>query len=128
MVLHFDGRSVTRLRVPTPRILTGIAALDATRMCVSGYQGTLLVGNAGGWRPLITNTSDPLLTVAALDGKAYYGVESSVWSTDGVAPPEPEYDFPARWVSALTDGLVFSHGEAAMLCKDGVLTELSVSL
>jgi hypothetical protein len=122
----FDGQQVTRLRAPVRRHLTGIARLDRSRMCVSGYQGTLMVGSRAGWRHLITNTTEPLLTLAALHGRAYYGADDEVWSTDGVSPPTPVLSFPARWISGLTDALVLSHENDAKLYSGGTLVDLDL--
>jgi hypothetical protein len=125
---HFDGRIVSRLRVPSRSLLTAIARLDEKRMCVVGYKGTFLVGNRAGWRNLVTNTDDGILAVAALDGRAYYGAEQKVWSTDGVKPPTPAIDFAARWISGLEDGLVLSHDTEAKLYAAGTLTDLDLTL
>ena len=129
-VHHFDGQTVRRLKVPVPtsHILTGIARLDDTRMVVSGYHGALLVGNASGFRHLITNTRDPILTVATLAGEAYYCAESSVWSTDGAAPPAIAIDFDAAWVSGLADGLVLGGYTSAVVYQNGVSTPLDVKV
>jgi hypothetical protein len=127
-VLHFDGRAVTALRVPVRRHLTAIARLADGRMCIGGYQGTLLVGNRARWRHVVTETADPLLSVATLGGRVYYAAEGSVWSTDGTASVAPELAFPARWVSGLGDALVVSHERDAKLYVGGTLTDLDLTL
>jgi hypothetical protein len=124
---HFDGQKVTRLRVPSRSIFTGIARLDAKRMCVVGY-GALLVGNRAGFRNLVTNTTDPMLAVGTLDGSAYYGADGKTWSTDGAAPPTPVIDFDGKWISSLRDGLVLSNDEEAKLYSAGKLIDLDVTL
>lgn len=127
-VLHFDGKTVTRLRVPVRRHLTGVARLDDQRVCVSGYQGTLMVGNTVRWRHLATNTHEPLLTVATLDGKAYYCVDDDVWTTDGDTPPEPFLSFSGSWISGLRDALVMSNEDEAKLYVAGTLVDLDVTI
>jgi hypothetical protein len=127
-VHHFDGQQVTRLRVPVRQRLTGIAQLDGTRVCISGYHGTLIVGNKVRWRHVVTETSAPLLALAVLDGRIYYGADGAIWSTDGIAAATPFLQFPARWVSGLTDGLVFSHELAAKLYTAGSLVDLNVAI
>ncbi|MFT3925149.1 MAG: hypothetical protein QM778_21615 [Myxococcales bacterium] len=125
---HFDGRTVSRVKAPVRRHLTAIVRLDDKRLCIGGYQGTLMVGSLGAWRHQVTNTTDPLLALAALDGHAYYGADEKVWVTDGVQPPTVAIDFAARWVSGLVDGLVLSHEEEAKLYAAGMLTDLDLSI
>jgi hypothetical protein len=127
-VHHFDGRVFKRLRAPVRRHLTAIVRLDDTRMCIGGYQGTLMVGNRQGFRHIATNVTDPLLALGVLDGKAYYGADDRVWSTDGIAAPTIAIDFAARWVSSLVDGLVISHEEEAKLYHNGALTDLDLKI
>ena len=127
-VHHFDGRVLQRLRVPVRRHLTAITKLDDARMCIGGYQGTLMVGNRQGFRHLATNVTDPLLALGVLDGKVYYGADDYVWSTDGIAAPTVAIDFAARWVSGLVDGLVISHEDEAKLYHRGALTDLDLSI
>jgi hypothetical protein len=97
-------------------------------VCISGYHGTLIVGNKVRWRHVVTETSAPLLALAVLDGRIYYGADGAIWSTDGIAAATPFLQFPARWVSGLTDGLVFSHELAAKLYTAGSLVDLNVAI
>jgi hypothetical protein len=127
-VLHFDGLNVVRLRAPVRRWLTGIERLDKDRMCICGYQGTFMVGNKTSWRHLVTNTTDTLLAVGTLGGKAYYGADGKVYETDGATPPAPVIDFDATWVSSLADGLVLSSYTEAKVQVAGALVDLDVTL
>jgi hypothetical protein len=120
----WDGRAISRLSVPTTRYLTDVVALDGQFMCASGYQGTLLIGNRRGWRVVPTATNDAILTLAALDGKVYYGAEDALWSFDGKSAPSLAAPTPVHWLSALDDALVLSDGESGKLYRAGTLTDL----
>ncbi len=128
VIVRWDGRSLTRMHVPTSAYLTGIVALDDASFCVCGYQGTLLRGNGSGWTPIATGLDADLLSLAALEGKVYFGSDDAVWSFDGVRPPAPAIEIAARWVSGLDDGLVISYADDAWLYRAGALTRLDTSL
>jgi hypothetical protein len=123
-ILRWNGQALTTVPVPTTRYLTGIARLDDTTMCICGYQGTLLMGNRRGWRVVPTGVEDNLLTLAALDGKVYYGADDVVWSFDGRSAPTVAIDTRARWVSGLADGLVLVDNDVSKLWSGGQLTRL----
>jgi hypothetical protein len=124
----WDGQSLTQRAVPTTRHLTGIAQLNDKLMCISGYQGTLLVGSKVGWRIVPTGTEEPLLSIASLHGAAYYGADGALFSFDGVSPPSRVIDVPARWVSSLDDALVLVDGEDAGLFRQGVMTSIDTTV
>lgn len=124
----WDGRQVSRLPTPTTRDLVSVARLDQRSMCVCGYDGTLLLGNRTGWRRVPTNTSDDLMSLAAWNGKVYFGADDSVWSFDGQSAPSHELDAPARVLSGLGDGVVFSKFIEAHLFTKGTLTKLDVTI
>jgi hypothetical protein len=127
-VLHFDGQAVTRLRVPARFDLTGIARLNRTQVCISGYGGTLLVGNRSRWRHVVTQTHDDLLALAVLNGRIHYVADDEVWSTDGSAPATSVFPLEATWISGLDDGLVLGDDASAKLYASGTLTDLDIRL
>jgi hypothetical protein len=127
-LLLWDGKTLSALPVPTTRYLTQLAPLSPQVMCVVGYQGTLLMGNAQGWRQVPTQTEEALLSLAALDGKVYYGAEGVVWSFDGHSAPVVAIQTPARWVSGLHDALVLDDGQQSQLYRGGTLTPLDTTV
>ncbi len=128
LVLLWDGQAFTRMQVPTTRYLTHLARLGDQYMCVSGYQGTLLMGNRRGWRLVPTQTEDDLLSIAELGAKVYYGTSDTVFSFDGSSAPVAELDTPARWISGLSDGLVIDDGETSKLFHGGTLHDLDTTV
>jgi hypothetical protein len=128
LILLWDGRRFSRMQVPTTRYLRGIAQLDDTYFCVCGYQGTLLIGNRKGWRPVSTQVEANLLAIAGLEGKVWYGADDAVWSFDGKGAPAESLDVPAHWVSGLEDGLVISYAEEARLYHAGTLSDLDTRI
>jgi hypothetical protein len=127
-ILLWDGRALHPLPVPTTRYLTALARLGDRVICVGGYQGTLLAGGKQGWRLVPTNTEEPLLALAELDGKVYYGALDVVWSFDGTSAPSVAIDTPARWLSGLDDGLVLEDGTQAKLYQGGKLIPLDTTV
>jgi hypothetical protein len=105
-ILHFDGRALTALEVPTTRHLTGIVALDDKHLVVCGYSGVLLMGNKKGWRQIPTASVEEILAVARWDGRVYFGLDGAMYSFDGSTGPQAVLDDEVRWVSGLEDGLV----------------------
>lgn len=105
-ILHFDGRDVRRLDVPTTRYLTGITALDDKHLVACGYNGVLLMGNKHGWRLIPTGSDDEILSIARWDGAAYFGLGNDMFRFDGSSEPQSVLEEPTRWVSGLEDGLV----------------------
>ena len=118
-ILVFDGQTIAHLDVPTTQHLTGIARLDDRTMCVSGYHGTLLMGNRNGWRLVPSGTDEELLSIAALDGSVYYGSEQGLWAFDGHSTPKQVAAVPVRWVAGLDDGLLLSYVNQAFLYREG---------
>lgn len=127
-VLHFDGHQINRVRVPYRTWLTGVATLNATEVCVSGYRGTLFYGNTRQWKYIATHSTEPILSVATLQKQAYYGLEEKVWVTDGIQPPSIVLDYDAVWASSLQDGLVFSGYTDAKLHSSSGTVDLDVSV
>jgi hypothetical protein len=127
-LLLWDGQAMSRLPVPTTRILTALGRLSGTLMCAAGYQGTLLAGNRQGWRLVPTHTDQALLALAELDGKVYYGADGVVWSFDGRSAPQVAIPTPARWVSGLADGLVLDDGQQSKLYRRGKLDILDTTV
>jgi hypothetical protein len=105
-ILHFDGRALTALEVPTTRYLTGIVALDDKHMVACGYSGVVLMGNKKGWRQITTGSVEEILAIARWDGAVYFGLDGAMYRFDGSSEPRVVLDEEVRWVSGLEDGLV----------------------
>ncbi|MCA9711750.1 MAG: hypothetical protein KDK70_38295, partial [Myxococcales bacterium] len=108
-ILHFDGRSLVPLEVPTSANLVSIAPLDDRTLCVGGYHGTLLMGNRSGWRSVPTSqTEQPLLALGAFEGRVFFPAPDGLWAFDGRGAPVLVDPLPCRWISTLDDGLVLA--------------------
>jgi hypothetical protein len=127
-ILLWDGDAFSKLAVPTSGILTSLARLSATEMCAAGYLRELLVGNKQGWRVVPLSTKDPILALAEWNGRVFYGADGAVWAFDGRSAPTIAIAEPARWVSALADGLVFDGGAQARLYHDDELVTLDTTV
>ncbi|HSY21421.1 MAG TPA: hypothetical protein VK841_04865 [Polyangiaceae bacterium] len=127
-VHHFDGARVTRLRVPVREHLNGVVRFGPQEMCICGYHGSLLVGRGARWRHIVTETTEPLLSVGMLGDRVYYGADDAVWASDGKAPVVPVLPFAASWVAGLSDGLVVSNGGQAKLYAGGSLSDLEMTI
>lgn len=127
-ILVFDGQTIAHLDVPTTQHLTGIARLDDRIMCVSGYHGTLLMGNRSGWRLVPSGTDVELLSLAALEGSVYYGDERGLYAFDGRSTPTQVADVPVRWVAGLDDGLLLSYVDQSFLYRDGAVSPIDTKI
>lgn len=105
-ILHFDGRQIRALDVPTTRYLTGIVALDDKYLVACGYNGVLLMGNKRGWRLIPTAGDGEILAVAKWDGAVYFGLDGEMYRFDGASEPQSVLEEEVRWISGLDDGLV----------------------
>jgi hypothetical protein len=124
-ILLWDGRKVSRLKVPTTRNLVAVVRLNDKHMCAAGHHGTLLIGRGNHWRAVPTQVNDEeILSLAPLTGKVYFGADGGVWSFDGRTRPKKALSTPADWVSGLGDGLVVVDADQAWLYHAGKLTPL----
>jgi hypothetical protein len=127
-VLHFDGRELRALEVPTTRTLVFAELLDDERLCISGYAGVLLYGNRRGWRLVPTGTDEPILSLARFRGAIWFCTPEGLWSFDGTRAPKLVLDIPGYWVNGIGDALTFFDGEKTYLFDGKDLHELDTTI
>jgi len=129
LMLHFDGRSLGLLEVPTTRSLLSIALLDDQYLCIGGSRGELLFGNQKGWRFVPTGTDAPLYALAHFKGNVCFPTPDGVWSFDGTGGPTLLVDLPSILVSGLGDAITVSGLDGSTWLFDGQnLTKLDTVL
>ena len=126
-ILHYDGRDLAVLEVPTTRELARIAPLGKN-VCVAGDEGVLLFGSVNGWRQIPSGTDETLDGLAAWQGHVFFGTSDGVWRFDGASKPTIELKKSAARVQGFADGLLVVNGADAWLWDGTTLTPLDTTI
>lgn len=126
--LHYDGRQLVRITVPTDATLVCGALFDDRTLCIGGYGGTLLFGNKKGWQTIYTGTKEPLLSIAPFQGKICYPTPKGVFAFDGTNRPQLLIDQPANWINGLGDGLTLTDGVSTWIFDGSQLILLDTEI
>jgi hypothetical protein len=126
-ILHYDGKMLTEIEVPTTRWLRRVGPLGR-KVCVGGTDGILLYGSMRGWRQVPTGTDEIIDGIASWKGRVFFGTPDGVWQFDGKNAPSLALGRPAQRVQSFADGLLIEWGFDAHLWDGATVTPLDTIL
>ena len=126
-VFHFDGKTWTRLPVPTDQIITHACCAGDGKVYLCGRNGLLLKGRGAEWKVIDHGKRDDCWNLCWFDGRLYVATMKDVFwlseEADGDYLNDVDWtngDKPATCLRlSVADGVMWSIGAKDVLSFDG---------